>query len=203
VYGSSRGGTAGLARMIAEAFVANGIVADLGDAAEVGEPDDYDVVVIGGALYSGRWHADAAWFVERNLASLLERQVWFFSSGPLDDSARSGSLAPVDQVRELARRADIRGHTTFGGVLEKPSGGFFANLLAWGKPGDFRDPRQVAEYVERVITRFGESGAAITLPVDGSRDAADRPPPGGPQEPDDRYDDADDLGLDVLTDSDH
>jgi menaquinone-dependent protoporphyrinogen oxidase len=132
------------------------ILADIGDAADVDDLADYDAVVLGGALYNGRWHAEASWFVERNLDALRELPVWFFSSGPLDDSARSGSIAPIDQVQDLARRADIRGHMTFGGVLERRPSRFLSALLAWGKPGDFRDREHVAEWVERIIARLNE-----------------------------------------------
>jgi menaquinone-dependent protoporphyrinogen oxidase len=201
VYGSSRGGTAGLAHMVAEAFVARGILADIGDATDIDAIEDYDAVVLGGALYHGRWHKDASWFVERNLAALRARSVWFFSSGPLDDSARSGSLAPVTQVQELARRADIRGHMTFGGILEERSSGFLSSLLAWGKPGDFRDRQHVEEWVERIIARLDTPGRTATL----FDDSVATPERGANlvarllTEPDEVADD--DLGLDVFVES--
>lgn len=214
VYGSSRGGTAGLAQMVAEAFVAQGVLADIGDAADIDDIADYDAVVLGGALYNGRWHSDATWFVERNLDALRQAQVWFFSSGPLDDSARSGALAPVEQVQDLARRADIRGHMTFGGVLEKRASRWLSSLLAWGRPGDFRDRQHVDEWVGRIVTRLGEPQPEITVPATNESVA---PPPkrvlrrlshsrvDGDDHADDdgAYIDSadDDLGLDVLTDS--
>jgi menaquinone-dependent protoporphyrinogen oxidase len=193
VYGSSRGGTAGLAHMVAEAFVARGILTDVGDSADVDDVSDYDSVILGGALYNGRWHQDASWFVERNLESLRALPVWFFSSGPLDDSARSGAIAPIDQVQDLARRADIRGHMTFGGVLEKRPSRFLSALMAWGKPGDFRDRQHVDEWVERIINRLNEPMPETTTPV------SDQPAP--PKRlrrliPSRRGDD--DLGLDVF-----
>jgi menaquinone-dependent protoporphyrinogen oxidase len=198
VYGSSRGGTAGLAHMVAEAFVARGILADVGDSADVDDVSDYDSVILGGALYNGRWHQDASWFVERNLESLRQLPVWFFSSGPLDDSARSGSIAPIDQVQDLARRADIRGHMTFGGVLEKRPSRFLSALLAWGKPGDFRDRQQVDEWVERIIVRLNEP-----LPEATAAESEDDPPP--PKRALRRLIHArrgdDDLGLDVFAGS--
>jgi menaquinone-dependent protoporphyrinogen oxidase len=188
--------------MIAEAFVKHGILADIGDANEVDAFEDYDGVIVGGALYNGRWHADATWFVERNLEELRAERVWFFSSGPLDTSARSGSLAPVAQVQELARRADIRGHMTFGGLLEPRSTGFMSLLLAWGKPGDYRDPQQVEEWVERIVGRLGEPRTSITLPdLDGASERVRtrvlrRLAAAGEGD----ADSSDDLGLDVLMD---
>jgi menaquinone-dependent protoporphyrinogen oxidase len=193
VYGSSHGGTAGLASMVAEAFVALDLSADLGDAADVDDLDGYDAVVVGGALYDGRWHADAREFVERNAASLQQRAVWLFSSGPLNDSARSGALAPVIGVQELARTVEARGHMTFGGRLDKPRGGFLGSMLAWGPPGDYRDGGQVTEWVRRIAARL-KSQESTTLPdlADTSQRVAYRAQ---------FSDDADgDLGLDVFSD---
>jgi menaquinone-dependent protoporphyrinogen oxidase len=164
VYGSTSGGTAGLAQMVAEAFVAQGILADLGDAADVDEIDGYDVVVIGGALYNGRWQLDATEFVERHTAKLRLRAVWMFSSGPLDSSASTGALAPVPEVQNLAKVADARGHMTFGGYLAKPRGGFLGAALAWGKPGDYRDPEQVSEWVRRIVGRIRAGTGGLGLP---------------------------------------
>lgn len=163
VYASSRGGTEGLARMVAESLSSHGLQVDLGDVNSVDDLDDYDAIIVGGALYNGKWHRDATWFVERNVEELRATNVWFFSSGPLDDSARSGSLAPVPQVQQLARHADIRGHMTFGGVLEPKTRGFLASLMSWGKPGDFRDPQHVAEWVELIVLRLAQP-RTITLP---------------------------------------
>jgi menaquinone-dependent protoporphyrinogen oxidase len=186
--------------MIAEALVANGVTADLGGANEVDEIDEYDAVIVGGALYNGRWHADATWFVERNLDALRATSVWFFSSGPLDDSARSGSLAPVAQVSELARRADIRGHMTFGGVLEGKSG-FLSSLLSWGKPGDYRDQTQVDEWVGRIVARLGEPKQTITLPdVEPDAKITTRMLRRLASAGDAEEDASEDLGLDVLMD---
>lgn len=202
IYASSRGGTADLARMVAEELVARGIDADVGDAGEVDSVSGYDAVIIGGALYHGRWHTDASWFVERNLTDLRETLVWFFSSGPLDDSARSGSLAPVAQVGALARLADICGHMTFGGVLAAGSTGFFASLLRWGKPGDYRDPAHVREWVGRIVERIGQPRPAV-----GVLDTAPEPARATARmlrrlaaAGDGDTEASEDLGLDVLMD---
>jgi menaquinone-dependent protoporphyrinogen oxidase len=213
VYGSSRGGTAGLASMVAEAFVARRVRADVGDASDVGDLIGYDAIVVGGALYHDRWHPEATSFVERNLDGLLRVPVWFFSSGPLDDTARSGSLAPVDQVRDLARDADIRGHMTFGGVLEKRPHRL-SSVFAWGRTGDFRDRQQVHEWVGRIIAGLRTAPPAIEPPSDPQPEAATKRRfrgrrAGGRDDSEESGRSTaglsgsadDDLGLDVLTDS--
>jgi menaquinone-dependent protoporphyrinogen oxidase len=192
VYGSMHGGTAGLAQMVAEALVEHNILADIGDAADVDPVDGYDAVIVGGALYDGRWHQDATDFVERNASWLRSRPVWFFSSGPLSATARSGSIAPVPHVLDLANAIDARGHMTFGGRLAKPRGGFLGSMLAWGPPGDYRDGEQVTEWVRRIVARL-KVHENTTLP--DLADTAQRVTARAQQFVDD-----DDLGLDVFSD---
>lgn len=156
VYGSTRGGTAGLAHMVADACAVHGIKTEVRRAGDVRDLSKADAVIVGGALYSNRWHPDAVAFVGRHRATLQRLPVWFFSSGPLDDSARSGALAPVPQVTTLAREIEIRGHMTFGGLLDKRPSGLFGKF-AYGAEGDFRDRRHAAEWVERVATELKAS----------------------------------------------
>ena len=86
-YGSQRGGTQGLARMVAEGLHDQGFGVDLVAAKDVRSVDDYDAVIVGGALYAYRWHKDARRFVRRHAKALRQRPTYLFSSGPLDDSA--------------------------------------------------------------------------------------------------------------------
>ena len=123
VYGSKRGGTAGLAEMIGDALVADGLTVDVRPAPMPGSPSGYDAVIVAGALYASRWHRDARRFVRRNAQVLRGLQVWFVASGPLDNTARSGQLSPVRQVAKLVESIGARGQETFGGRLEPDAQG--------------------------------------------------------------------------------
>ncbi len=173
-YGSTRGGTAGLAHMVADAFTRHHVRTDVRRAGDVKNPEEYDAVVVGGALYSNRWHPDAVAFVGRHRAELRQLPVWFFSSGPLDESARAGALAPVPQVITLGKDIDIRGHMTFGGLMVRRHSRL-AGLLAWGPEGDFRDRHHVGEWVERIADELNRAHEP-TVRVLG-RNAAPSPRP--------------------------
>jgi menaquinone-dependent protoporphyrinogen oxidase len=151
VYGSKRGGTAELARMVGKAFAERGWSVEVHDATGVAAIGDADAVFVGGALYMNRWHRDAVRFVKRHAATLRDRPVWFFSSGPLDDSARAGDIAPVPQVAALAASIEIKGHMTFGGRLTSDAKGFIAGRMAKNNAGDWRDPQQVREWVHQIV----------------------------------------------------
>jgi menaquinone-dependent protoporphyrinogen oxidase len=119
----------------------------------VGEIDDvttYDAVVIGSALYMGRWLREARRFVRRNADALRRVPVWMFSSGPLDDSAKHRELLPTGSVRSLMTLAGARGHATFGGCLSADARGFPAAQIAKHHAGDWRDLDQVAAWARTI-----------------------------------------------------
>jgi menaquinone-dependent protoporphyrinogen oxidase len=152
VHGSKLGGTKGLAEMVGAAFEHRGADVVLGPAAEVTGIEGFDVVVIGGALYEGRWHQDARRFVERRRHALQDVDVWLFSSGPLDDSAAKRDIPPVAQVEKLIAELDARGHATFGGRLEAKPKGLMARMMAKKLSGDWRDVDQVDAWVEQIVS---------------------------------------------------
>jgi menaquinone-dependent protoporphyrinogen oxidase len=123
VYGSKRGGTAGLAQMIGSELQQHGWEVVVHDAAQ---PADLRGV-------------------DRTMP------VWLFGSGPLDDSARSGDIAAVPQVQEIARRLEARGHMTFGGRLAADAKGLGTRSLARKYAGDYRDPAQVGDWVREIL----------------------------------------------------
>lgn len=152
-YGSSRGGTAGIAQAIADAMRADGCTVDCKPADEVESLGGYDGVVIGGALYMGRWHRDAWRFCRQHEERLRELPVWLFSSGPLDDSASSGDISPTGQVARLMTLIGARGHITFGGRLERDAKGFIAASMAKTRAGDWRDWAQIGAWACEIATQ--------------------------------------------------
>jgi len=150
VFGSERGGTAGLARMIGAELSKHGWTVIVQDAAQPADLRELDLVIIGGALYMNRWHKAARSFARTHRKALQTLPVWLFSSGPLDDSARSGDTAPVAQVQEIARSLEAHGHMTFGGRLAPDAKGLLAHSMAKKLAGDYRDPDHVADWVRQI-----------------------------------------------------
>ena len=149
-YGSSRHGTAGLAEMIAEAFVRLGHEVVALPARTAGPPTGYDAVVVAGSISAGRWHRDARRWVRSHAQILRATPTWLVTSGPLDDSARSGALPPIPQVASAMDLVAARGHMTFGGFLAPDARGFPASAMARTRSGDWRDPEHVREWVASV-----------------------------------------------------
>lgn len=101
-----------------------------------------------------RWHRDARRFVRRHADALRDRRVWLFSSGPLDDSATAGDIAPVPRVAALLRLVDAHGHTTFGGRLEADARGFVASRMARNTAGDWREPSHIREWAAQIADQL-------------------------------------------------
>ncbi|MFF7645107.1 flavodoxin domain-containing protein [Streptomyces canus] len=150
-YGTTNGSTAQIAEAVAEVLNKEGLTASAHPAASVDDLSPYDAVVVGGALYAGRWHKDARRFLRRHRSALTERPVWLFSSGPLDASASERDIPPVAAVRRAMTRLDVRGHVTFGGCLEEGAKGRIAGMiLRNGKGGDFRDFTVIEQWAAQV-----------------------------------------------------
>jgi menaquinone-dependent protoporphyrinogen oxidase len=114
VYGSKRGGTEELAQAVAATLRVSGYKADVSDGRGIEGLQPWDAVIVGGALHKSRWHRHARKFVERNVADLRQRPVWFFSFA---GNAMSSSLQNSAQVQALIERAGARGHEIFGDRL--------------------------------------------------------------------------------------
>ncbi|GHC89739.1 flavodoxin domain-containing protein [Streptomyces flavofungini] len=159
-YGSTYGSTAELARTVGAVLGEAGLTAEVRAAGEVKDLSLYDAVVLGGALYAGRWQRDARRFARRHRRGLSRRPLWLFSSGPLDSSASRRDLPPPPSVQRAARRLGAQGHVTFGGCLDERARGRVARMIVRsGKGGDFRD-------FEAVSAWAGGIARELSSPVD-------------------------------------
>jgi menaquinone-dependent protoporphyrinogen oxidase len=84
-YGTKYGATAEIAARIGEVLQEAGLRVDVQRADRVGDLGGYGAVVLGSAVYIGRWRKEATRFLEANEAALAQRPVWLFSSGPTDE----------------------------------------------------------------------------------------------------------------------
>ncbi len=149
-WGSKLGGTAGIAEMIASELRSCGIDVVAIPASHAWSPAAFDAVIVGGALYANRWHADARRYLERYTHELSRVPTWLFSSGPLDDTAERDMPDPPRLVRALAARIGAQGHVTFGGRLEENAPGFIASAMARKTHGDWRDPVRIRTWARKI-----------------------------------------------------
>jgi menaquinone-dependent protoporphyrinogen oxidase len=159
-YASEHGSTQEIAEHIAQTLSAAGLHVDLREAGNVHSLDAYEGVVIGSAVYMGRWRGSAKRLVKRNERRLAERSVWLFSSGPVgetpdEDDARAYKYTHPGFALGEAERIGAHDHTVFGGRV--PDSGFITRSMRQNTPPELRDLRDWD-----AIARWAE-GIAATL----------------------------------------
>jgi menaquinone-dependent protoporphyrinogen oxidase len=149
-WGSKRGGTQGIARTIADTLKSEGFEVDVLPPRSAAKATGFDAAIVGGALYANRWHHAARRFVSRRQRDLRRVPVWFFSSGPLDDSSDREDIPPTPQVQTLMERVGALGHATFGGRLTPDAWGFPASAMAKKRSGDWRNLSRIRAWAAEI-----------------------------------------------------
>lgn len=83
-YDTKYGATAGIAEKIGEVLTQAGFATDVLPADRIKNLDAYRAVILGSAVYIGRWRKAAAKFLKSHEKTLAEKLVWLFSSGPTE-----------------------------------------------------------------------------------------------------------------------
>ena len=119
-YATKHGSTKEVAEAIATALRAQGHRVDVSNAAGVGDVDRYDTVVVGGALYTGRWHRDAVTFLKRHQPALRHVSLAVFAMGPktLADADIAAARAQLDRALARFPQLEPASVAIFGGVID-------------------------------------------------------------------------------------
>ena len=164
---SKHGSTGGIAEAIADELHAMGIAADVWNVQEDPPVELYDAIVVGSAVYMGRWLPEARRFAEANRAALRDLPVWLFSSGPLGEPAvPAGDPKDLDR---LAAELGARGRRTFAGRLNLGDLGLGERLVTravHAPAGDFREWKAIRAWAREI-------GAALRADVVGPDTAAE------------------------------
>jgi len=152
VVGSRHGATREIGAVLAEELAAAGHeVLDV-DPEEFLGPVGLDALVIGSAIYAGRFVPAVSEVLERHLGALREMPVWVFWSGPIGHG--SGASGQAQDVRRQLERLRPRGTREFGGRLER------AELVlreraaveqVGAEYGDFRDFEAVRAWAAEIL----------------------------------------------------
>lgn len=148
---SKYGATAEIGARIAEVLTARGHDTVSIDPADVRSVEDAGAVVLGSAVYAGRWQKSAKELVGRIGAECAALPVWLFSSGPVGDPAKPEE-DPVD-VAEIAEALAPRDHRVFAGKIVKKQLSFpeRAIVAALKVPeGDFRDWAEIEAWANEI-----------------------------------------------------
>jgi menaquinone-dependent protoporphyrinogen oxidase len=137
---SRHGATTEIGMAIADELRRASHEVDVRDPADVASLDGYDAVVLGSAVYAGRWLESARRFSERHQPALRARPVWIFSSGPIGEP-----LAPTEEAADglrLVTELAAHEHRTFAGRVNASDLGWVERTITRmvkAPDGDFRD----------------------------------------------------------------
>jgi len=170
-YATKHGATGEIAEKIGQVLRQSGMSVDVLPVRDVGDVAAYKAVVLGSALYIGRWLRDAAKFLEANEKALAERQVWVFSSGPTEEGdpveLLDGQRIPK-ALQPIADRIRPRDVTVFHGYnnVDKMSG-----LEKWmikrveAPMGDFRDWEAISSWAAGIASEVQQEGTQSSPPA--------------------------------------
>jgi menaquinone-dependent protoporphyrinogen oxidase len=123
----------------------------------------YAAVVLGSAVYIGRWRKEAVKFLEENEKTLAERDVWLFSTGPTGEGdpveLMDGWRFPEGQ-QAVADRIKPHDIALFHGELDMDELGFIERTMVKNVKapvGDFRDWEAIAAWATAVAESLKEA----------------------------------------------
>ncbi|MGZ4387390.1 MAG: flavodoxin domain-containing protein [Gaiellaceae bacterium] len=158
-YATKHGSTREVAESVASTLRGRGIDVEVKPAVAVNELDPYSAVVLGGALYTGRWHADARRLLAKRRKELAALPVAVFAMGPktLDAAAIESSRKQLQQA--LAKVPEVKplSIAIFGGVLDPKQHRFPFNRM---EAMDARDWNAIREWADGLPGRFSKARQA-------------------------------------------
>lgn len=149
---SRYGATLEIADAIGTGLSDAGMDADVLRAEEVNDLEPYDAVVLGSAVYMGKWLEPARALVDAYAGELSRRPTWLFSSGPVGDPLKPSTDDAV-KVDEIVDATAARGHVLLAGKLDKGKLRFGdrAVVSAFRSPdGDFRDWEEIEAWARSI-----------------------------------------------------
>ena len=156
-YASKYGATKEIAEKIGEVLTRNGEKVEVFPAEMVKDLTRFEAVILGSAIYVGKWPKESAQFLRVNEKSLADRQCWVFSSGPSGEgdpvALVEGKLVPSDLQATIDR---IHPHdvTVFNGNVNPEK---LNAIEKWAiksvvkKPfGDYRNWDAIESWADRI-----------------------------------------------------
>lgn len=146
---SKYGATKEMAGTIGEVMRGRGLEVDVLTMDEVDSVRHYDAVIVGSAVYLGRWMTMGREFLEAHERGLLERPVWLFSSGPIADHGEETQ----SDAQELLELVEANEHRVFRGSIARRNLSMAERLLIMSlgvNDGDYRDWAEIRAWADGI-----------------------------------------------------
>ena len=157
---SRHGSTAEIAQALADGLARRGVAVEVRDPRDVPDGAGHDAVVLGSAVYAGRWCRDARALAARLAASPSPPPVWLFSSGPVGDPPRPVEDPPDAAV--VTALTSAVAHRTLSGRLDRRRLGPLERAVVRvvrAVDGDVRDWGAVDAYAAEIAAAVSRAPA--------------------------------------------
>jgi menaquinone-dependent protoporphyrinogen oxidase len=160
-YASRLGSTREIAERLARRLQVHGFETSAIRAGAVDDVTGYEAVVVGSAVYAGKWMDEATRFIYANRSALARRPVWLFSSGPVGHLPGNVEPSAPGIVRRLMSEIHSRGHRVFFGAFDRATVdasdlGRAERFIAkrFVPTGDFRDWEAIESWADDIATEL-------------------------------------------------
>ena len=169
-YASKYGATKEIAEKIGEVLCQAGLQADVYPVHGIRDLNLYKAVILGSAVYVGKWHKEAVEFLQTHEKVLTDRPVWLFSSGPtgVGDPVEllEGLRLPV-ALQPVTDRIHPRDIAVFHGHINPDKINFIEKWAIKSlvkKPfGDFRDWEAIHSWATSIVDTLKNKDAERSL----------------------------------------
>ena len=158
-YATKRESTHEVADAVAARLRELGHEVNVWPAADIGMLRPYGAVVLGGALYAGRWHRDARRFVATHRDELAKRPVAVYAMGPLklEPADVRGSREQLDRALAKEPWLEPVSVAVFGGVIDPAKMRFPLTRM---EAADARDWDAIRSWADELAETFAPAIAA-------------------------------------------
>jgi menaquinone-dependent protoporphyrinogen oxidase len=149
---SKHGATAEIAAEIGRVLSDRGVDTLVMRLEDVFDVSGFDAVVLGSAIYAGRWTGEARRFVNEHGAELAQRPTWLFSSGPIGEPLKPDEESAV-KIADAVEKTAAREHRLFAGRIDRSVLGFGERTvvrMVGAKDGDYRDWEDVRAWAASI-----------------------------------------------------
>ena len=160
-FESKYGATQEIAERIQTVLESLGLDVTLSEASKVGDLARFEGVVLGSAVYYGRWRKGAVKFLKNHKDALARMPVWFFSSGPIDEGdpvelLDGWQFPPLQQA--IADEIQPRDMAVFHGKLDESKLSRLEKKILEAmksSAGDFRDWGVIEFWAKGIASSLG------------------------------------------------
>ena len=162
-YATKYGATTDIAKRIGAVLRAADLPTDVLPVKGVNDLTPYMAIILGSAVYIGRWRKEAVKFIKTHQKALTERPLWLFSSGPTGEGdpvkLLNGWRFP-SQLQSLADRIQPRDITVFNGNVDVDKLNFLHKSMiknVQAPLGDYRDWAAITSWATSIAEALKEN----------------------------------------------